>query len=89
MGREEGRRGTWAEAVPGDSEIRAGLPSPPRVPVAGGSPGALAGSAGPGTAGWPAHAMEPFPPLALGGMGGGALRMYLTHFFNGNVYRHP
>ena len=68
MGGEEGRRGRWVEAVPGDSEIPAGLPSPARVPVAGASPAALAGSAG------PASAMEPFPPLALGGMGGGALR---------------
>ena len=60
----------------GDSEpgaIRPGLHSPSRVPMVGGSPGALAGSAGPGTARWPASGMQPFPPLALGGMGGGAL----------------
>ena len=34
--------------------VRPGLHSPPRVPVAGGSPGALASSAGPGTVRWPA-----------------------------------
>jgi hypothetical protein len=54
--------------------VRAGLHSRPRDPVAVGNPGPLADSAGPGTARWPASGMHALPPLALGGMGGGALR---------------
>jgi hypothetical protein len=63
------QRGSRPEA----GVVRVGLHSPPRVPVAGGIPGPLADSVGPGTARWPASGMQALPPLALGGMGGGAL----------------
>jgi hypothetical protein len=63
------QRGSRPEA----GAVRAGLHSPPRVPVAVGIPGPLADNAGPDTARWPASGMQTLPPLALGEMGGGAL----------------
>jgi hypothetical protein len=80
MGREEGRRGRWGEAVRETARIKAGSgrcqgrpPQPTTCPVAVGSPGLLDDNAGPGTVRWPASGMQALPPLALGGMGGGAL----------------
>ena len=46
----------------------------PRVPLPAGRPGPLAPTAGPDPVSWPAPSIMGLPPLALGGMGGGALR---------------
>lgn len=45
----------------------------PRVPLPAGRPGPLAPTAGPDPVSWPAPSIMGLPPLALGGMGGGAL----------------
>jgi hypothetical protein len=65
-----GQQGSRPEA----GAVRAGLHNPSCVHVAVGSLGPLADSAGPGTTRWLASGMQDLPLLALGGMGGGALR---------------
>jgi len=69
-GRYCGGRHSWAEPRKG---VRVPLHRA-RVPLAGGGPGPLAAHACSDTASWPAPAISTLPPLALGGMGGDALR---------------
>ena len=80
-GRRGGEEGVGKGVEDGGKHKEGGLVSdplrsPPRVRLAGCWPGPLAKRPGAAPAQWPAHAMQTLPPLALGGMGGDALKKY-------------